>query len=1256
MRETPGKHLALATLVTLGLVAGGGTARANTSTAFPSGSLIVPTGAAFQDDCGSVSAYGLIYDVLRANPYLTAHGYTPITIWYTYLDTKASPNRCVPTTLDTAPTTSAMWNDGCDITNVSSTLINNASHTTADTNIITYDNHAKANVSPGYTSKTVSGFARVNYLGGPFVILASDALTFEKLLDKTITATDVNGNTIDFSPFRTRLSTQSSPPTSSCTVGTDHYVNIHRANTAFVANIGKAFQAVPPRLALLATDKGGLTGTVSNNILQGYLTNAGLNYTGAAGCAPGAAYVSTDCPGSVDASGQIYDSFDFKDLVNNKLASKDSSGNALYTMLWTPHWQSYMDSTAGATIYQCKNKTGYSGTNNCTCYTNCSSCSGTHCTTSSSSTSYTYSLGASDVTALGYIKTFLKGQTGLAAECASISSLEGTTLAGGGSVGNGTSSNEIEGLQIQTCQDNGTGGCTTTAPTFGLDRDVYPTTINTNSYVALSNCSDPNQSAGAKCAYYSYPGDSFAQTGDYLWEAGYGHTYSYIPQSGSVYRAGVIPLISIVQSLNTADLGTPTPYNNSGTLSASATLARNMISSDLTTRNIMDNTPGEANVLYLAGHDETSSVSGTRVMLETLLQLGISTLPSITVTTEVSRSNPIDAAIDNTDAILQGTYDLTTPTPTVPTFSGSGDGSAFTFPAIKGHLRARATSSITTQASTFSSGTIIFDAAGGIPTPTWAGCTSHFTSACRTIFTTTAAGRAPAMHFFQSSEAATLGPLMASNLSSTDQSTLMQRILAGDNSLVPTLYLPALGGVDRSTVAVIGTSPLVNGTRPQMAYFGATDGMLHAVCASTGGPCDLPGRELWAYLPRTSLSTVRYNTARVDGSPRVLDAYGDFTGSGTKGWRTILMFQTGWGDTSSADRLPAVYALDVSDPTNPSVIWEYSLANPASRGTFELGQGLTIGAGEVQTTTGFEWEAFAQTNNAGSGGGGNVVTALDMETGSASWQQGYLFTTSLRSGGTSVPPSTGIPGGAVAVDKVGAGFVTDVVFGTLYGDLWDVNPTTGVSVDGVGKPLFRFSTDHHAIGASPAVYTTSNSPGGTQYAVITSGGYVDTYPNDTTWTASGVTNYALAISLSTPTADATISENKTPLGVGDDIVFKLAFGAGEAGYAQATVIGNQVFITTDTANVNDATSSSAYGLTGATGHVYSIGTSGGTSSSIVVEGGASSVVSSGTNVFTGAADTTAQLSGTGMSVGSGGTSVDTIQQSKVSRKLWLRIQ
>ena len=274
---------------------------------------------------------------------------------------------------------------------------------------------------------------------------------------------------------------------------------------------------------------------------------------------------------------------------------------------------------------------------------------------------------------------------------------------------------------------------------------------------------------------------------------------------------------------------------------------------------------------------------------------------------------------------------------------------------------------------------------------------------------------------------------MASNLDARPiRATLIQRVLAGDNSLVPTLYQPALGGVDRSTVAVIGTEQRSSTARARRWRTSARPTACSTRCVRepTGGPCDLPGRELWAYLPRTSLSTVRYNTARIDGSPRVLDAYGDFTSSGTKAWRTILMFQTGWGDTSGADR--SRRSTRSTSPIRPTRRCCGSTRSRTRRraARSSSAKASRVGAGQVQIGSTFKWVAFAQTNNAGTGGAGNVVTAIDMETGHRS---GSRATCSRRrcAGGTSTPPSTGIPGGAVAVDKIGDGFVTDVVFGTL---------------------------------------------------------------------------------------------------------------------------------------------------------------------------------------------------------------------------------
>jgi hypothetical protein len=199
-------------------------------------------------------------------------------------------------------------------------------------------------------------------------------------------------------------------------------------------------------------------------------------------------------------------------------------------------------------------------------------------------------------------------------------------------------------------------------------------------------------------------------------------------------------------------------------------------------------------------------------------------------------------------------------------------------------------------------------------------------------------------------------------------------------------------------------------------------------------------------------------------------------------------------------------------------------------------------------------------------------------------------------------------------------------------------------------PLFRFSTDFHGIGTKPAIY----SKGGIQYGVVATGGYVEQFPNDTTWTQAGTTNYAIAVSLNTPVGDLSsgpIDENKGP----PDIGFKFGFGAGEKGFSQATVVGNQVFITTDTADTNDNTAPGAYGTTGASGHVYRYDFGSNTQgATVVVEGGISSVVNSGTAVFTGASDQQQRL-GTDATTAVG-VSVDPQQAMKVTRKLWLRSQ
>ena len=1168
----------------------GAAAPARAEITFKAGSLIIPSGASYQSDCGAVSMYGLVYNVLRANQWLAANKYTPIRIYYAYKDTKSSPNRCTPTNLDTGPLYTgstnpvlhddAKWNDGCDfeLFNGTTTPVKLVTNTTAtnastDTNISTINTSSKTTVYPRWSSRTIehtesasTNVHTVRYLGGPFIIADKDAPTFLKLLEGTLVANDANGNAISFAPFRQSIST--------CTFGTTigGYVRIHRAAAAFVAPSPKSFIVLPPRLALLATNGSGMTGTVSAGILEQYLQNAGLSYTGAQGCPPGGANVAsaTYCP-SGGVRGQIFDFFDFSDLKNNLHAATDSSGNPYYKMLWAPHWELSSSSTKDPK--------------------------------------------ADEVTGITNIASFLDGQTGLMAECESISSFEGSYK---------NSSANKRGTptgQFQTCVKNVlTGQCSTESTIkYGVNRD-FPQRLTSTK----QNCTDPTLSESVNCIYYGAPGDPYAQPADYMWNPVNGLTEDFMPNTtlGQMYRPGVVPLISGVSSLTKS-------------LLTNSTTARGMVISDFVTRGSKDNDPLKGNLMYVAGHNLTSVVSGTKVVLQTLLLLGEP--PPAYEAYEVSRSTPVISAVGSVDAIVQGTFENLQPTPTAKTVVVDGDATAFEFPAIKGHLRAMAKDYVTTTATKFSEQYALFDAATQIPEADYDGCSSSFSGTCRTVFTNLVGGLRPARTLWQASNVSAIGALLGSDLSEATHVTLMKRVLAGvAKSDGSGDYVSKLGGVDRSTVAVIPPTELTSATRPTIAYFGAADGMLHAVCASSAvnTACPALGKELWAFLPRVQLPRIRYNTQRIDGSPRVLDMFGDWDGNGARSYRTILMFQTASGDAATSGATPAVYALDVTDPTNPKILWEYT--TPATRGTYELGQGLVLAAGSVSSGSANKYYAIAQTNNGGTGGSGNVVTAIDIESGAKVWQTAHAYPAARTSANPGVP-ATGIPGGAVGMRSKESGQLTDVVFGTLYGDIWQLDAITGENKHG-DKPLFRYSSDFHPFGAAPTLYST----GSNVYAVLISGSYADLVAT-TQWSTSE--QAAIGVSLSAPASAASLTESS-----GDPYVpLVYSITSGEKASSQAIVVGEELFFTTDAGDVNAGT----YGTTsGTTGNAYKVNLTSGAGSSVTITGGAGSLVASGTAIYASSRDGAQRL--TDDATSASGEGVNNNPDPKVTKRIWLR--
>ena len=625
------------------------------------------------------------------------------------------------------------------------------------------------------------------------------------------------------------------------------------------------------------------------------------------------------------------------------------------------------------------------------------------------------------------------------------------------------------------------------------------------------------------------------------------------------------------------------------------------------------------------------------------------------VNTEVSRSTPVIAYAGTTLSQFQGSYEVVVPSPTAPTLTAGATlagAQAWTFPHYKGHVRAVPVGSVSSSATLLSGLAFpVFDTASKIPpaTNSWTGtgCT-RFSSTCRTVFTNVTGGLRPTRTMVQSSNASSIGALLGITLS-TARDEALKRIV-GLNAAGASA--PTLGGIDRSSIAVIEASPLANANRPVMAYVGGLDGMMHAICASVQGNCTQLGQELWAFIPRTQRGYLKSNNAMVNGTPRVADLYGDFDGTGTDSWRTILTFQTGGGDPTLANMGPAVYALDVTTPTDPKIVWEYT--TPSSRGTHELGVGLTLAMGPVKIGSNVKEITFAQTNNGGTAGSGTGVYAIDTATGSLVWRWSYLHP-AARSVGVAVP-ATGIPGGVAASDLTGNGRVTDVFVGTLYGNLFQLDAATGRSKYGNATSsnpcvapgcvaLYQFSTDYHPVGAAPSVYSIA----GVTYVALASGGYADNSTaagsgSTLTWSPTTTTQYLISVAVSSAATSTPLSATTA----GGKIAIASSLGAGNRANAQAQVSGDEIFLTTDTLNVSDTT---AYG-TGATntGKVVRIALATGTTTSTTdVAGGAGSVdVKSGAAYVASGKSTRTVTAGTAT-----GTAVETTPEFSAERILWL---
>jgi len=122
--------------------------------------------------------------------------------------------------------------------------------------------------------------------------------------------------------------------------------------------------------------------------------------------------------------------------------------------------------------------------------------------------------------------------------------------------------------------------------------------------------------------------------------------------------------------------------------------------------------------------------------------------------------------------------------------------------------------------------------------------------------------------------------------------------------------------------------------RPGVVYVAANDGMLHAFDGATG-------QEKWAYVPSMAMDNM-YKLADndygnrhqflVNGAPVI----GDIWVPGSPGaWKTILVGGLGVGGAG-------YYALDITNPDSPQVLWEFDNSSTGANGNLGLAVGNPV--------------------------------------------------------------------------------------------------------------------------------------------------------------------------------------------------------------------------------------------------------------------------------------------------------------------------
>lgn len=215
-------------------------------------------------------------------------------------------------------------------------------------------------------------------------------------------------------------------------------------------------------------------------------------------------------------------------------------------------------------------------------------------------------------------------------------------------------------------------------------------------------------------------------------------------------------------------------------------------------------------------------------------------------------------------------------------------------------------------------------------------------------------------------------------------------------------------------------------SRTGTVYLGTNDGMLHAFDTTNGA-------ELWAFVPTPvipnmlTLADKNYTNLHknyVNGDITIADICTANCTSSSATWKTILV-----GGLHGGGR--GYYALDITTPSSPTLLWEFTTSNYANLG-------YSFGAPLVTKKLDGTWVVLLATgyNNSEGGVGDGVGRLLVVDAASGA----------LLSNISTATGSTGTPSGLAQINYYVDNLATDntasyVYGGDLQGNVWrfDIN-------------------------------------------------------------------------------------------------------------------------------------------------------------------------------------------------------------------------